>query len=47
LVIQSGITFVKVIDKANTSCEASGNNISDHFADVGKMVKIGFGQKEK
>ncbi|NOZ33938.1 MAG: DNA damage-inducible protein D [Chlorobi bacterium] len=33
--------FVKVINKAKTSCEASGNNISDHFADVGKMVKIG------
>ncbi len=33
--------FVKVVNKAKTSCEASGNNISDHFADVGKMVKIG------
>ena len=39
--------FVKVINKAKTSCEASGNNISDHFADVGKMVKLGSGSERK
>lgn len=39
--------FVKVINKAKTSCEASGNNISDHFADVGKMVKIGSGTERE
>jgi DNA-damage-inducible protein D len=35
--------FNKVILKAKTSCEASGNSISDHFVDVNKMVKIGSG----
>jgi len=30
--------FLKVINKAKTSCEASGNEIIDHFAEVGKMV---------
>ncbi|NOZ46634.1 MAG: hypothetical protein GXO79_07600 [Chlorobi bacterium] len=39
--------FVKVINKTKTSCEASGNNISDHFADVGKMVKIGSGTERQ
>lgn len=35
--------FNKVILKAKTSCEASGNSISDHFVDVNKMVPIGSG----
>ncbi len=39
--------FLKVINKAKTSCEAGGNNISDHFADVGKMVKIGSGTERE
>jgi len=39
--------FIKVINKAKTSCEASGNNIADHFADVGKMVKIGSGTERE
>ncbi len=39
--------FVKVINKSKTSCEASSNNISDHFADVGKMVKIGSGTERE
>jgi DNA-damage-inducible protein D len=30
--------FLKVINKAKTSCEASGNEIIDHFAEVRKMV---------
>lgn len=39
--------FQNVISKAKTACELSGQNISDHFADVGKMVDIGSGaQKE-
>lgn len=33
--------FKKVIDKAKLACELSGNIISDHFTDVGKMVAIG------
>jgi DNA-damage-inducible protein D len=35
--------FNKVILKAKTSCEASGNLILDHFVDVNKMVSIGSG----
>ena len=39
--------FQNVISKAKTACEISGQDISDHFADVGKMVEIGSGaQKE-
>lgn len=35
--------FQNVISKAKTACEVSGQNIADHFADVGKMVEIGSG----
>jgi DNA-damage-inducible protein D len=35
--------FKNVIFKAKTACEISGQNIFDHFADVGKMVQIGSG----
>ncbi len=33
--------FVKVIDKAKDACANSGQNVSDHFPDVRKMVLIG------
>jgi len=33
--------FVKVINKAISACEASGNRISDHIVEVNEMVKIG------
>ena len=33
--------FFKVIEKAKKACEKSGIELSDHFADVGKMVDIG------
>ena len=33
--------FTKVIDKAKEACENSNVNISDHFANVGKIVKAG------
>lgn len=33
--------FEETIERAKTACEASGNAVSDHFADVGKMVEIG------
>lgn len=39
--------FLKVINKAKTACETSGHEIEDHFADVGKMVKIGFGTERE
>lgn len=33
--------FVKVIDKAKSSCENSGGSINDHFVDINKMVELG------
>jgi DNA-damage-inducible protein D len=33
--------FCNAIDKAKTACETAGFVVSDHFADVGKMVNIG------
>lgn len=39
--------FCNVIDKAKTACEGSRNNVSDHFADVGKMVDIGSGAERE
>ena len=39
--------FNKVISKAKTSCEASGNLILDHFVDVNKMVVIGSGTERE
>lgn len=35
--------FKNVIEKAITSCQTTGVNVSDHFRDVTKMVKIGLG----
>jgi DNA-damage-inducible protein D len=35
--------FLEVIDKARIACSQSGINMSDHFVDVNKMVKIGSG----
>lgn len=39
--------FDDAIDCAKTACESSGFNVSDHFADVGKMVDLGSGAKRK
>ncbi len=39
--------FLKVIEKAKKACENSGSLLSDHFADVGKMVKIGSGSERQ
>lgn len=35
--------FQGVISKAKTACEVSEHEVSNHFADVGKMVQIGSG----
>ncbi|MEI6208487.1 MAG: DNA damage-inducible protein D [Desulfuromonadales bacterium] len=35
--------FEQVIDKAKISCQTAGHKLSDHFADVSKMVDIGSG----
>ncbi|MBF0384619.1 MAG: DNA damage-inducible protein D [Candidatus Omnitrophica bacterium] len=39
--------FVLVIEKARTACLNSRQNISDHFVDVNKMVKLGSGSERK
>lgn len=39
--------FQNVISKAKTACEVSGHEISDHFADVGKMVGLGSGSQRQ
>ena len=39
--------FNKVIDTAKIACKISGHLISDHFADLSKMVSLGSGSKRK
>lgn len=39
--------FSEVIDRAKLACINSGIEVSDHFADVGKMVDIGSGAERK
>lgn len=39
--------FKNVLDKAMMSCQNSGNSIQNHFAQMGKMVKLGSGAERK
>lgn len=39
--------FKNVIDKAKKSCEKAGEDIKNHFADIGKMVEIGSGVEKE
>ena len=39
--------FTKVIDKAREACENAGIPVSDHFADVSKMVDLGSSSKRQ
>ncbi len=39
--------FARVISKAKVASEVSGHEVSDHFADVSKMVDIGSGSKRE
>ncbi len=39
--------FVNVVEKARKSCENAGEPISNHFADIGKMVIIGSGSERE
>ncbi|MGB7401991.1 MAG: DNA damage-inducible protein D [Arcobacter sp.] len=39
--------FKNVIFKAKTACEVSEQEVSDHFADIGKMVQIGSGARKE
>lgn len=41
------VNFLKVIDKAKSSCEKSGATISDHFADIGKMIELAKGAQRE
>jgi DNA-damage-inducible protein D len=39
--------FQKVIVKAKTSCEATDNEILNHFVDINKMVQLGSGSERE
>jgi len=39
--------FLNVLSKAKTACDVSGREVSDHFADVGKMVDLGSGSQRE
>lgn len=39
--------FMQVIDKARQACETSERVVTDHFADVSKMVDIGSGARRE
>ena len=39
--------FLKVIEKAKTSCENAGEEISNHFADIGKMINLAKGAQRE
>jgi DNA-damage-inducible protein D len=39
--------FLNVIEKAKKSCENAGGAVSNHFADIGKMVDLGSGSQRE
>ena len=39
--------FLNVVSKAKTACDVSGHAVSDHFADVSKMVDLGSGSQRE
>ncbi|MDO9255249.1 MAG: hypothetical protein Q7U54_07035 [Bacteroidales bacterium] len=39
--------FLNAVEKAKESCKTTGEEVSDHFVDVNKMIDIGSGPKRK
>lgn len=39
--------FQNVIMKAKTACEISGQDVDNHFADIGKMIQMPKGAKKE
>ncbi|MGZ3820854.1 MAG: DNA damage-inducible protein D [Mucilaginibacter sp.] len=39
--------FLNVIEKAKNACKNADSNVSNHFADVGKMVTVGSGAQRE
>jgi DNA-damage-inducible protein D len=39
--------FSKVIERAKMACEKSGQDVTDHFVDVNKMIDLGKGAKRE
>ena len=39
--------FLNAVDKAKESCKTSGEEVSDHFVDINKMIELGKGGKRK
>ena len=39
--------FISVVEKAKEACKNGGLNVSDHFVDVNKMIRLGKGGKRK
>ncbi len=39
--------FLKIVTKAKTACEVSGQQTTDHFVDVNKLVDLGSGSQRQ
>jgi DNA-damage-inducible protein D len=39
--------FINVVEKAKKACENAGADVSDHFADIGKMIELAKGAQRE